>query len=257
MPITDAELAEAVTTLRPALLSSARKWRTCNHDDAEDLVEETVFYALNNLDKYTDSQKPNSLLRWLRGFLRFVVDQDRRRSSRRPITIPIEDLPETGASQNPPGPVTADHVAATLPVHLRSLVRDWLAGYSQSETAHRHNLHRTTVAIHLEQAFRLMGKRLPRENDLTISKATEHLTDWAGITIYHKPHGVWPDWTNQHPPDIVYFIYPDYVRWSTVQNHRRTSTRLPDDPDRSLLHPAPARLVRLPSRRPRPSRKGA
>lgn len=212
MAYTASDLAADLTTLRPRLLQRACQIRRCQTDDAEDLVQETTCYALEVLSQFQSETGINGLFRWLSGILKFVIEEDRRQHSRLP-TVPIEQAANIPAQATIHESRTTKNGACILPSYQCALVTDWLDGYSQTLIAHRHGIHRNTVANRLTEAFETLKEAFPRPDEITYDASP--FQEYSSVTIYRKPQRVWRVWRNNHPPEFRFSPTP-----------RRTITRV-------------------------------
>ena len=203
MRYTETDFADALSSLRPALIRAARRFRRCSWEDAEDLVSQAALIALRQLSQYDPESGRDGLRRWLHSILVWVVRTDKLREARQVETTPLETGVSLPASESLVGQVRA--LFRALPRNQRVLVSEWLQGYNQQDIARRHHLHRNTVGIRLESAFATLRTALPRAGAITYSGRLPGFC--SRVSLYVKPKDVWPPWFQQHPPEVHFARY--------------------------------------------------
>lgn len=140
---------------------------TANHDDARDLLQDTVLRMLSNKDKYVE---PRNFKGWAVTVMRNIFINDYHRGSR---VIVSDDVVSGGSvidtSRDKLEPITPDDVMShneildivgMLPQVLRDTFGLYLSGYAYQEIARRQGIPVGTVKSRIFSAKRWLKKHL-------------------------------------------------------------------------------------------------
>ncbi len=199
MAISLTELACSLRVIRPRLLLATRMHFRCDCDEAEDIVSDAVLAAVNRVGDFDENLGIEGLC------YRLIA---------RALLIGNHRIRAATALDAAHGRAVAKHAASAqceidlrdavekLPMSSRLLFTDWLSGYSHEEIAHRHSIHRNTIAGRLEETFARLREAFPNDEAFEYSYAL--FVACSRVTVYRKPAAAWLPWNEQHPPDFVF-----------------------------------------------------
>ena len=199
MAISLTELAWSLQVIRPRLVHSIQMHFRCDCDEAEDIVSDAVLAALNQVGDFDENTGVEGLCYRLIARALLIGNHRVRAAAALDAAHIRADAKHAAAAQCE---IDLWDAVEKLPMSSRLLFTDWLAGYSHEEIAHRHSIHRNTIAGRLEEAFARLREAFPNEEAFEYSYAL--FAACSRVTVYRKPAAAWLPWNEQHPPDFVF-----------------------------------------------------
>lgn len=197
-PLASEQFEKLLEDLRPRLLAFIAHARPCSIEEAEDLLQDTVVYALTHLKAYDPVTGSDGLLRWMKELAMIIIMRDRRKTAEQPRTIPlVYCLPLSSR----PSDALAGEIRSSLrvlPPELYTVVCDHLDGYLQQDIASRNRIHRNTVKNRMELAAETLRCTFPSFRGFLDMR---FFNDCAQHAKYTPQNDMARHWKNNHPPE--------------------------------------------------------